>query len=282
MNKRLSNLRERIKKNEPAKELQEYKENTGIITETKVSNFDKKAFAKVILKNAPTLLSAIPVIGNVAGAITQATIGSAVDYWNEITTKKRQQEFESYLKKLDARLQRVEIKQEAKDYFENSIVFKYEDIKRKLFTEPGRGFDELLAEFVATSLSDLHTPPTAKDLILSSLLSIDSVDIKVFLQIDVQFKNLLRSENGRGVSFADIVTLMKSAQIDSIMISRSIQRLQSQDLIHPLNTNSASIQELPAQRELLEGVKSPQYYSQGGFVVSAFGRRFLRFLKLSD
>jgi hypothetical protein len=106
--------------------------------------------------------------------------------------------------------------------------------------------------------------------------------MKVLLQIDVQFRKLLSSGNTRGTSFADIVTLMKPAQIDEIMISRSIQRLESQDLIHPLNNNSAAIQELPAQKELLEGVKSPQYYSQGGFVTSAFGRRFLRFLKLSD
>lgn len=242
----------------------------------------KKALAKVILKNAPSLLGAIPIVGNAISAVTETTVGTAVDYWDELAAHKREREWKSFLENLDKRLKVLEIKSEAKDYFENSIIFKFEDVKRKLFTEPERGFDELLAEFVSTALSDLNTPPTAKDLILASLLAIDNIDIKVLLQIDIQFKNLLRSGNPRGASFADIVTLMKSAGIDEIMISRSLQRLQSQDLVHPLNTNTAAIQELPAQQELLEGVKSPQYYSQGGFVISAFGRRFLRFLKLSD
>lgn len=256
----------------------------GKIVETEeIGNVShKKILAKVIIKNAPNLLSAIPFIGNAAAAITQTAIGATVDYWEELASKKREKEWISFVNKLDERLSKLEIKEEARDYFENSIIFHFEDIKRKLFTEPDKGFDDLLAEFVSHALSDLNTPPTAKDLILSSLLAVDSVDLRVLQQIDTQFQSLLREGNSRGASFADIVTLMKSAQIDSIMISRSIQRLQSQDLIHPLNNNTASIQEIPAQQELLEGVKSPQYYSQGGFVVSAFGRRFLRFLKLSD
>ncbi|MBI5358210.1 hypothetical protein HZB69_01100 [Candidatus Amesbacteria bacterium] len=250
------------------------KSETGVVTQSSLDVPHKK--------NAPNLLSAIPGICGLASASLQMALGVATDYYDGITNERRLKELESFDKELDKRLSRLEIKDEAKEYWEGTVVFKREDIMRKLMTEPGKGFDVLLAEYVASALSDLSTPPTAKDLILSSLLSVDSVDIKVFLQIDVQFKELLRLGNTRGTSIADIVTLMKPAQIDEIMISRSIQRLESQDLIHPLNTNTASIQDLPAQRELLEGVKSPQYYSQGGFVISAFGRRFLRFLKLSN
>lgn len=258
------------------------KSETGVVTQSSLDVPHKSLFFKAVLKNAPNLLSAIPGICGLASASLQMALGVATDYYDGITNERRLKELESFDKELDKRLSRLEIKDEAKEYWEGTVVFKREDIMRKLMTEPGKGFDVLLAEYVASALSDLSTPPTAKDLILSSLLSVDSVDIKVFLQIDVQFKELLRLGNTRGTSIADIVTLMKPAQIDEIMISRSIQRLESQDLIHPLNTNTASIQDLPAQRELLEGVKSPQYYSQGGFVISAFGRRFLRFLKLSN
>lgn len=255
---------------------------TGIVSQSVVDIPHRSLFFKAILKNAPNLLSAIPGIGSLISASLQTALGVATDYYDGLTNEKRLKELESFDKELDKRLSHLEIKDEARDYWEGTIVFKREDIMRKLMTEPGKGFDVLLAEYVASALSDLTTPPTAKDLILSSLLSIDSVDMKVFLQIDAQFKHLLSTGKTRGTSFADIVTLMKPSQIDEIIISRSIQRLESQDLIHPLNSNSAAIQELPAQRELLEGVKSPQYYSQGGFVTSAFGRRFLRFLKLSE
>lgn len=254
----------------------------GIVSQSVIDLPHKSLFFKAVLKNAPNLLSAIPGIGSLVSSSLQTALGVATDYYDGIANEKRLRELESFDSVLDKRLSHLEIKDEAKEYWEGTIVFKREDIMRKLMTEPGKGFDVLLAEYVASALSDLTTPPTVKDLILSSLLSIDSVDIKVFLQIDTQFKHLLSSGETRGTSFADIVTLMKPAQIDEIMISRSIQRLESQDLIHPLNNNSASIQELPAQKELLEGVKSPQYYSQGGFVTSAFGRKFLRFLKLSD
>lgn len=253
----------------------------GIVIEPNKDVSHKSLFFKAVLKNAPNLLSAVPG-GSLAGAPLQTALGIAVDYYDQIANARRLKELESFDNELDKRLSQLEIKNEARDYWESTIVFKREDIMRKLMTEPGKGFDVLLAEYVASALSDLTTSPTAKDLILSSLLSIDSVDMKVLLQIDTQFKYLLSSDEARGTSFADIVTLMKPAQIDEIMISRSIQRLESQDLIQPLNNNTASIQELPAQHELLEGVKSPQYYSQGGFVTSAFGRRFLRFLKLSD
>lgn len=254
----------------------------GVLQAPMIEIPHKSLFFMAVVKNAPNLLSVIPGIGSVAAASLQTAIGAATDYYDAITSEKRLKEMESFERELDSRLSRLEIKSEASEYWEGTIVFKREDIIRKLMTEPGKGFDVLLAEYVATALSDLNTPLTAKDLILSSLLAIDSVDMKVFLQIDAQFKQLLRSGKSRGTSFADIVTLMRPVQIDEIMISRSIQRLESQDLIHPLKSNSASIQELPAQQELLEGLKSPQYYSQGGFVTSAFGRRFLRFLKLSD
>ncbi len=227
---------------------------------------------KAVFKNFIGLIP-IPGVGN--------TISAAMDYYEAKVNKRREEEVNSCLSKIEKKLDSIIIKQEAIDYFENSLIFRYEVIMQKLLSNPGKGFDEILAEFVATSLYDLETQPNTKDLILSSLLSIDSVDIKVLIQIDKQFKHLLDSGKTRGASFADIVTLMKPEQIDEILISRSIQRLQSQDLIHPLNNNNASIQELPAQRELLKGVKSPQYYSQGGFVISAFGRKFIQFLKLN-
>jgi len=258
------------------------KPEAGLITQPSIDIPHKSLFFKAVLKNAPNLLSAIPGIGSMASTSLQTALGIATNYYEEVANEKRLKELESFDNELDKRLSHLEIKDEAKEYWEGTIVFKREDIMRKLMTEPGKGFDVLLAEYVASALSDLTIPPTAKALILSSLLSIDCVDMKVFLQIDTQFKFLLSSGKTRGTSFANIVSLMKPTQIDEIMISRSIQRLESQDLIHPLNNNTASIQELPAQKELLEGVKSPQYYSQGGFVTSAFGRRFLRFLKLSD
>jgi hypothetical protein len=70
--------------------LQKYREevSVGKVIE---ENIDKKAFAKVILKNAPTLLSAIPLVGNLASAVTQTAVASAVDYWDEITSKKREE-----------------------------------------------------------------------------------------------------------------------------------------------------------------------------------------------
>ncbi|EKD79720.1 MAG: hypothetical protein ACD_40C00331G0003 [uncultured bacterium] len=254
----------------------------ALISQPMVEISHKALFFKAVVKNAPNLLTAIPGIGTLVGASLQTAVGVATDYYEGVANERRLKELESFDRELDKRLSRLEIKDRAKDYWENTIVFKREDIVRKLMTEPGKGFDVLLAEYIATALSDLVTEPLTKDLVLASLLSIDAVDIKVFLEIDRQFKNLLKIGKTRGASFADIVTLLKPSQIDEILISRSIQRLESQDLIHPLNNNTATIQELPAQQELLEGVKSPQYYSQGGFVTSAFGRRFLRFLHLSD
>ncbi len=241
----------------------------------------KQILAKVILKNAPNLLGAVPFVGNVATAITQTAIGATTDYWDEIASRKREHEWNSFATKLDERLSKLEIKSEATDYFENSIIFRFEEIKRKLFTEPGKGFDELLAEFVSEALHDLTTPPTAKDLILSSLLAIDQVDLRVLEQIDIQMKANLDSGHTPGVKVDVIEALMKNSGIDSIMISRSLQRLQGQDLAHPLNPGTAAIHESPSKEGVLEGEKSPQYYSSSGFVVSSFGRRFLRFLKLS-
>lgn len=241
-----------------------------------------KILAKVVIKNAPNLLGAIPFVGDVTAAVIQTTIGATIEYWDELASKKREQEWNSFAMELDGRLSKLEIKAEATDYFENSIIFRFEDIKRKLFTEPGKGFDKLLAEFVAAALLDLNTLPTAKDLILSSLLSVDSVDLKVLQQIDIQMKANFNSKHLLGVKVDVIEALMKSSGIDSIMISRSLQRLQAQDLTHPLYPGTAAIHDSPSKQGVLEGEKSPQFYSGSGFVVSAFGIRFLRFLKLSD
>lgn len=247
-----------------------------------VENTDIGIFAKSIIKNAPNLISVIPGVGPVVAASAQTAVGTVVDYWDDLRSKKREEEMASFNKKLDERLSHLEIKVEAKDYFENSIIFKYEDIKRKLFTEPGRGFDDLLAEFVATALSDLDTPVDAKDLILSTLLSIDSIDLKVLKQIDTQFKANVNGNSSPGVKVDILEPLMKSSGVDSIMIGRALQRLQGQDLIYPVNPSQASAIEMPSKGALLEGAKSPQYYPASGFGISLFGRRFLRFLKLSD
>ena len=257
------------------------KVEVGFVSQPVVDISHKGLFFKAVIKNAPNLLSAIPGIGNLASASLQTVVGVATDYYEGVASERRLKELESFDHELDKRLSHLEIKDQAKDYWEDTIVFKREDIMRKLMTEPGKGFDVLFAEYVASALSDLTTPPTAKDLILSSLLSIDAVDIKVFLQIDKQFQHLLSTGQTRGTSFADIVTLMKPSQIDEIMISRSIQRLESQDLIHPLNNNSAAIQELPAQRELLEGKKSPILFT-GWFCYFSIWQKILRFLKLDE
>jgi hypothetical protein len=103
----------------------------------------------------------------------------------------------------------------------------------------------------------------------------------VFKQLDTQFRSNLTGGGAVGVEFKILSELLKP-KIDNIMISRSIQRLESQDLIAPLTRNNPVLSERPSLEGLMEGEKSPQYYSQGGFVVTAFGRRFLRFLKLSD
>ncbi len=240
----------------------------------------KTLFFKSVFKNAPNLLSFIPG-ANIASASIQTVVGIATDYYDTLINEKRLNEMQSFDKELDKRLSKLEIKDQAKDYWENTLVFKREDIIRKLMTEPGKGFDILLAEFIAFALGDLNTPSTAKDLVLSSLLEIDNVDLTVLKEIDLQFKLNLKSDKALGVEFKFLSETLKP-KIDNIMISRSIQRLESQDLIAPLTRNNPVLSERPSLEGLLEGEKSPQYYSQGGFVITAFGRRFLRFLKLSD
>ena len=79
-------------------------------------------------------------------------VGTIKDYYDQKVNKKRQQEIDSLLEHLNRRLASVELRQEAVDYFETSIVFQLEEITRKLLTNPGRGFDELIAEFVASAL----------------------------------------------------------------------------------------------------------------------------------
>jgi hypothetical protein len=102
------------------------------------------------------------------------------------------------------------------------------------------------------------------------------------MRIDSQFKHELANGRKEGASYTYLITVMKPFGIDEIMVSRSIQRLQSQDLIMPLTNNVATLRELPSQEDLLAGKKTPQNYSQGGFIVTAFGRQFFEFLKLED
>lgn len=238
---------------------------------------------EIIDKQETTELSPREHIATFLKAVVKTStplLGVPIDYLDQVVTEKRFREVERFATILDERLSRIEIQEDAREYWENTIVFKKEEIVRKLITEPGKGFDVLMAEYVASALSEMSVAPTTKDLILSTLLGIDKVDLEVLMKIDHQFGGLVRSGKTRGASFSDLTALLEAQGIDSVVISRAIQRLQAQDLIFSLNTNTASIQEMPAQEALLRGEKSPQHYSQSGFGISAFGRAFIEFLKL--
>lgn len=214
----------------------------------------------------------------------QLTVGTWKDYVDAKINKKREAELDSCMAQINARLEGVEIKQEAVDYFEDSIVFKLEDITRKLLTNPGRGFDEVIAEFVASALQNMDLHPQTKDLVLSTLLSLDSVDLLVLKTMDQHFLSNLPQNGGngaKGVTRDSICTLLKERKLDEAVIDRSLQRLQSESLIQPMNVSAPAITEAPTADELYKGKRPVQYDSPGGFVNTGFGRVFIQFLKLN-
>lgn len=236
---------------------------------------DKKDLRSLMMAILKNVLGQIPIYG--------AGVGALADYYYAKVTKKREQEVNLCIDKINKRIDGLEIKQAAIDYVEKSLVFRLEELTLKLITNPDKGFDEVIADFVASALTDLDTPPAKKDLILSTLLNLDSIDLKVLKTLDSHFvSNLDKSKTNRGVTRDSLYTLLKDSGLDTIVISRSIQRLQSQYLIQPLNTSTASIQEVPNADELYNGKRSPQFDSPGGFVNTDFGRDFMNFLKISS
>jgi len=79
--------------------------------------------------------------------------GTAADYYDARVTKRREKELKSFLTAINNRLAGVEMKQEAVEYFEESLVFKLEQINEKLISEPGKGFDEVLSKHVKISFT---------------------------------------------------------------------------------------------------------------------------------
>lgn len=211
--------------------------------------------------------------------------GTLRDYYNLKVNKRRQEEVDSFLNSLDSRLQSVELDQQAIKYFEDTIVFQLEEIARKLLVNPGRGFDDVIAEFVANALSNVNIQPDTKDLILSTLLRLDSVDLLVLKTMDAHFISNLpkQGQNGAiGVTRDSVCTLLRDHEIDEVVIDRSIQRLQSESLIQPMKISSPMVTEALTTEELYKGKRPDQYDSPGGFVNTSFGRVFIEFLRLSD
>lgn len=243
------------------------------ITEAKE---DARSLAISLFKN---LIGFIPIYGPALGAAS----GILADYYDAKVTKKRKEEVNACIQAINKRLTGVEIRQEATDYIEKSIVFRLEEITIKLITNPGKGFDEVIAEFVANALIDLKTPPETKDLILSTLLNLDSIDVLVLKTMDKHFLSNLKSETApQGVTRDSISTLLKEAKIDEAVINRSLQRLQSEYLIQPMKVSAPALTAGPTSDELYNGKRPDQYDAPGGYVNTDFGRLFIKFLKLSE
>src|SRR5260221_91138 len=223
---------------------------------------DLKSLIGAIFKNS---LAQIPIYG--------AGVGALGDYVSKKVTRKREEEINSCIEKINNRIDGVEIKQSAIDYVEKSIVFRLEELTIKLITNPEKGFDEIIAEFVSSALTDLDTPPDTKDLILSTLLNLDSVDLKDLKGMDSHFvSNLDNSKTNTGVTRDSLYTLLKEVGLDRITIGRSIQRLESQYIIQPLSSSSSGIHEVPSAADLYEGRSGTQFDSPSGFVNTDFGR----------
>ncbi len=239
---------------------------------------DKKEFVTVVGLLLNNLASEV-VPGYTTG------VGTVRDYYNLKVNRKRQEEVQSFLENLDIRLREVEMKQQSVEYFENTIVFQLEEIARKLLVNPGRGFDEFIAEFVANALNNIDLHPETKDLILSTLLRLDSIDLLVLKTMDNHFLSNLPKPgmNGaKGVTRDSICTLLKDRGIDEAVIDRSIQRLQSESIIQPMRVGSPMVTEASTSEELYNGKRPDQYDSPGGFVNTSFGRVFIDFMRLSD
>jgi hypothetical protein len=214
----------------------------------------------------------------------QLTAGTWKDYVNEKINKKRQEEITSCMDYINQRLNKVELTQDSIDYFEQTIVFRLEDITKKLLTSPGRGFDEIIAEFVASALTNMDVHPKTKDLVLSTLLNLDSIDLLVLKTMDNHFlSNLPKNgvNSAKGVTRDSIFHLLKGRKIDESIVDRSIQRLQSESLIQPLKVIAPAATYAPTAKELYEGKRPDQHDATGGYVNTGFGRVFINFLKLS-
>jgi len=207
--------------------------------------------------------------------------GTAKDYYQAKVEKKREAELKSFLKQLNTRLNGIEMKQESIDYFESSLVFHLEEINTKLISNPDKGFSKIFASFIANALIDLETTPEDKDLVLSSLFSIDKLDLRILKEIAVQINNNLNNGKLTGVEIFVLEENLIKEGINKIMISRSLERLQAQDLIQTLTQNTGVISEQPTAKELIKGTKSKQYYPTGGFMISEFGRTFLHLTNIS-
>lgn len=252
------------------KSIQKIKDN-GIVGKVVERKEDIKIVAQSLIKN---IASQIPVLG--------VATDTAADYLAAMVNKKRDDAVNSFISNINKRLEAVEVKQEAIDYFENSIVFRLEEVTIKIISNPDKGYEEILAEYVASALSDLKTPPETKDLILSTLLSLDSVDLLVLKTMDKHFIANLHGRNGaRGVTRDSLATLLKESGIDDALINRSIQRLQSEFVIQPLKVSVPALTESPTADELYKGKRPAQYDATEGYVNTDFGRVFINFLKLN-
>jgi len=214
------------------------------------------------------VMNQIPVFGVFSG--------TAKDYYAAKVSKKRETELKSFLKHLNSRIEGIEIKKEALDYFENSLIFHLEEITTKMISNPEKGFNEIFSAFISNALLDVETPPEEKDLVLSTLLLIDKLDLKIFKQVDIVFNKNLNQGNQKGAEVHQIEDSLTPEGITKVMVSRAIERLQSQDLIQPISNNTAQIQEGLSVADLHKGLKSKQYYPSSGYVISEYGRTLMR------
>ncbi len=211
------------------------------------------------------------------------TMGAYRSYIREKRGKQWQEEVNLFMAKIEQEIKRIEIKQEGITYFETSIIIHEEDILHKLATNPGKGFAEILAEFITNALQDLKTPPETKDFILATLLHLDHVDILVLKTLDKHLVSNLPN-HAEGVTRDSICTLLKYKKIDleEAIIDRSLQRLQSEALVQPMRIHVPGGANAITAEEIYQGKRPDQYNSPGGFVNTSFGRIFINFLKLAD
>lgn len=223
-------------------------------------------------------------VGIVQLMLPLAGVGVSVldKYYEGVRFNQRFEEIESYQAKLNSKLKDKQDKIN-KDFIESTLLFRLEDIAAKLLRYPKKGWDEVLSDYVAESLtrSEGDYPTEAKSLILSSLLELDIVDIKVLKQIYIQVGFNVRNNQSPGVKFESLVEMMKSSGLDSIIVERSLDRLSAQSLVKPFNTQPVSIQNMPPKGDILEGKRSPNFFPSSGYTHTPYGFRFVKFLNLA-
>lgn len=193
----------------------------------------------------------------------------------------RFEEIEAYNKMLNNKLNGKQDKFD-KEFINGALLFRLEDIAAKMLKYPKQGWAKILSDYVSESLLNMSYPVDAKSLILSSLLELDMVDILVLKQVYIQGIINIDNNVSPGVKFQTLIELMKNSGIDSIMIERSIDRLQAQSLVKPFNNSTATLQEMLSKDELLEGKRSEQFYPGGGYLYTTYGSRFVKFLKIDS